>query len=224
MPPVLLKHHTPGWVFAGALLLTAVAGCVNAVSLLSAFQAVTHMTGTVAAVSIELGRGNYFIAARATGVVLCFILGAAISGFIVRKPTLDAHGRYGAALMLEGVLLVGGWVGMLADSEWGELLSAVACGLQNALATSYSGAVVRTTHLTGVVTDLGMTLGQWLAKEPIEWFRVQLHLVLMLGFTLGGALGVVGLPLFGPAVMLIPAGIVFVAGVVWTRRQSLQAQ
>lgn len=218
----VLKRHAPGWVYAGGLLLTAVAGSVNAVAVASAYHAVTHMTGTVFAISLEFSRGQTDIALRAAAVVTSFFLGAALSGFIVKQSTLHAGRRYGIALMVEGVILAGAWFGLTKQSVAGEVLAAVGCGLQNALATSYSGAIVRTTHMTGVVTDLGITIGHWLARQPVEWFRVRLHLVLLLGFTSGGALGAVVFPVLGPATLLIPAAAVFVTGLVYTVQRHLQ--
>ena len=218
----MLKRHAPGWVYAGGLLLTAAAGCVNAVAVASAYHAVTHMTGTVFAISLEFSRGQTDIALRAAAVVASFFLGAALSGFIVQQSSLHAGRRYGVALMVEGAILFGAWLGLSAHSVAGEVLAAVACGLQNALATSYSGAIVRTTHVTGVVTDLGIAIGHWLARQPVEWFRVRLHLVLLLGFTSGGALGALSVPLLGATTLLIPAVAVFVAGLVYTVQRHLQ--
>lgn len=219
---MLLKRHAPGWVYAGALLLTAVAGCVNAIAVLHAYHAVTHMTGTLASVSLEFAQGHARVGVRAIAVVFCFFIGATLSGVIVQQPSLHAGRRYGVALMLEGALLVGAWFGLRNGLVMGEVLSAIACGLQNALATSYSGAVVRTTHMTGVVTDLGIAIGQWLAQQPVEWVRVRLLLVLLLGFTLGSALGAVATPALGPQTLLIPAAVVFVTGLGWTLRRQAQ--
>lgn len=218
----MLKRHAPVWVYAGGMLLTAVAGWVNAVAVASAYHAVTHMTGTVFAVSLELGRGNTSVALRAAAVVLFFFVGATLSGVVIRQPTLHAGQRYGVALMLEGALLAGAWVGLRNASVAGEVLAAVACGLQNALATSYSGAVVRTTHMTGIVTDLGINVGHWLARQPVEWFRVRLHLVLLLGFVTGGAVGAVVHSTMGPAALLVPACVVFVAGLVYAVQRRVQ--
>jgi uncharacterized membrane protein YoaK (UPF0700 family) len=204
------------------MLLTAVAGWVNAVAVASAYHAVTHMTGTVHSVSLEFSRGNTEVALRAAAVVLFFFLGATLSGVIIRQPTLHAGQRYGVALMVEGALLAGAWVGLRSGSVAGEVLSAVACGLQNAMATSYSGAVVRTTHMTGVVTDLGINIGHWLARQPVEWFRVRLHLTLLLGFATGGAVGALVHAQLGPASLLVPAAVVFVSGGVYTAQRAWQ--
>lgn len=218
----MLKHHAPGWVYAGGMLLSAVAGCVNAVAVGSAYHAVTHMSGTVFAVSAELAHGNRVVAMRAAAVVVSFFVGATFSGFLIRQQTLHAGRRYGVALMFEGVLLAGAWLGLRANHVSGEVLAAMACGLQNALATSYSGAVLRTTHMTGVVTDLGIAIGHWLARQPTEWFRVRLHLVLLLGFTSGGAMGAFGFSVLGAATLLVPAITVFCAGVAYAIQRQLQ--
>lgn len=218
----MLKHHAPRWVYAGGMLLSAVAGCVNAVAVGSAYHAVTHMSGTVFAVSAELAHGSRDVAMRAAAVVVSFFVGATLSGALIRQQTLHAGRRYGVALIIEGVLLTGAWVGVRANHVSGEVLAAMACGLQNALATSYSGAILRTTHMTGIVTDLGIAIGHWLAREPMEWFRVRLHLVLLLGFTSGGAMGAFGFSLLGANTLLIPAVTVFCAGLAYTIQRQLQ--
>ncbi len=119
---------------------------------------------------------------------------------------------------------MGAWLGLRLGSVAGELLAATACGLQNGLATSYSGAVVRTTHMTGIVTDLGITLGHWLRRQPVEWFRVRLHLVLLLGFVLGGASGATLFGVIGPDTLLVPAVAVFLAGAGYTLQRRRQRE
>ncbi|MCA3015425.1 MAG: DUF1275 domain-containing protein [Myxococcaceae bacterium] len=219
----MLRRHTPGWVYAGGLLLTAVAGCVNAVAVASAYHAVTHMTGTLFSVSFEASRGHADVALRAAAVVACFFAGATLCGVLVRRPTLWGRRRYGVALLVEGGMLFGAWLGLRERSASGEVLAAVACGLQNALATSYSGAVVRTTHMTGIVTDLGLATGHWLRRQPVEWFRVRLHLVLLTGFVAGGAAGTAAFGRLGAETLLLPAGAVALAGTVALARRPARA-
>ncbi|MCU0702287.1 MAG: DUF1275 domain-containing protein, partial [Myxococcaceae bacterium] len=173
-------------------------------------------------VSFEASRGHVDVALRAAAVVLCFFAGAALSGFIVQQSTLHAGRRYGVALLVEAGLLFGAWLGSREHSVSGEVLAAVACGLQNALATSYSGAIIRTTHMTGIVTDLGITVGHWLRGQPVEWFRVRLHLVLLAGFFAGGALGTTAHGVLGSETLLLPAGAVGLAGTVYMLRRSAE--
>ncbi|WP_156312572.1 DUF1275 family protein [Marinagarivorans algicola] len=60
-------------------------------------------------------------------------------------------------------------------------MASSACGLQNALITIYSGAVIRTTHTTGIFTDLGIMLGSKLRGEPFDKRKALLFLVIICG-------------------------------------------
>ena len=88
----------------------------------------------------------------------------------------------------------------------------MACGLQNAMATSYSGAVIRTTHMTGILTDLGISAGLRLRGEPFGRRRVGLYLLLFAGFFTGGILGSIGYVHIGFATLLFPAALTGAAG------------
>ena len=73
---------------------------------------------------------------------------------------------------------------------WGALAAAMACGLQNAMATTFSGAVVRTTHLSGsMFTDLGIGLGHLLRGLPLQVRRLTLSGLIISGFLAGGVIG-----------------------------------
>ncbi len=87
----------------------------------------------------------------------------------------------------------------------------MAAGLQNALATSYSSAVVRTTHMTGIVTDLGVHFGHAIRGEPFEWGKVKLLGLLLGGFLLGGLLGAIAFPVLR-AYALMPPALALAAG------------
>jgi uncharacterized membrane protein YoaK (UPF0700 family) len=102
---------------------------------------------------------------------------------------------------------------MLKNGDYmGDCLAAMACGLQNAMATHYSGAVIRTTHVTGIITDLGIAVGLKLRGEPIEARRAGLLLVLLAGFFTGGILGSLGYTWIGFDTLLFPAVLTGVAG------------
>lgn len=96
----------------------------------------------------------------------------------------------------------------------------MACGLQNAMATSYSGAVIRTTHLTGVVTDLGIACGHWLRGQPVDRARFRLHAVLLLGFFSGGVLGAIGYHNIGYNTLLFPAALTGFAGLLYAAHKQ----
>lgn len=207
----------PSWVWLGAGLLAAVAGSVNAMALLGLdHEAVSHVTGTATRLGLALtspeGSVERAGAVRLALLVACFGVGALLSGVLIRSSSLVFGRTYGVALLIEAALLALA-VPLLQRGQFaGELMAASACGLQNAMATTYSGAVVRTTHLTGVVTDLGLSLGHALRGGGLDLRRIGLHAIILGGFLLGAALGGVGWARWQHAALLVPAAVCAVAG------------
>ena len=70
-------------------------------------------------------------------------------------------------------------------------LAALACGIQNGMASNYRGMIIRTTHITGVVTDLGVLIGYWLRHRKIESWRFTILILTIFSFGLGGLLGAI---------------------------------
>jgi uncharacterized membrane protein YoaK (UPF0700 family) len=209
----MLSKPIPAWILGGAGLLATVAGCVNAVGFVGFHhQALSHMSGSAAILSTELARGEGALAVHTLLVLLCFFAGCVLSGMIIRHSALQLGSRYGVALAVESALLFGAAYFLRHGVDTGDCLAAMACGLQNAMATTYSGAVIRTTHITGIITDLGITAGQALRRERIDLRRTGLHLVLVAGFVGGGFLGALGYEKFGFDALLVPAAVTGIAG------------
>jgi uncharacterized membrane protein YoaK (UPF0700 family) len=73
--------------------------------------------------------------------------------------------------------------------------------------STYSGAVVRTTHLSGMFTDLGIFLGHWLRGLPVDPRRLRLCLLIISGFFIGGIGGAAAFHQLGYAALLIPSAL-----------------
>ncbi len=180
----------PGWVEFGAFVLVFIAGMINTVGLLGfQHQAISHITGTVALLSVALISQDAAVLLHLLLIVLAFMSGAALSGFIIQNATLKLGRRYGIALLLEAIMLGLALIALVHNSDSGHLFASAACGLQNAMVSTFSGAVIRTTHLTGVVTDLGAIFGSWLRGNPIDYRKVTMFLILITGFSCGAAAG-----------------------------------
>jgi uncharacterized membrane protein YoaK (UPF0700 family) len=209
----MLSKSVPAWILAGGFVLTCIAGSINAVGFLGVHhQALSHMSGTATILSTELAGGRGGFAAHAAWVLVCFFLGCLLSGLIIRRSTLQAGRRYGVALAVESALLFAAAYFLRQGSDYGDYLATMACGLQNAMATTYSGAVIRTTHVTGIVTDLGIAAGNFIRREPVESRRVVVHLVLLGGFLVGGVLGGLGYQQWGFDTLFIPAVLTGLTG------------
>ena len=95
------------------------------------------------------------------------MLGSAFSSFFVENQALKLGRRYGVALCIEsGVLFLALWV-LLQGYTSGQYFASAACGLQNAMITTYCGAIIRTTHMSGIITDLGIMIGARLKGTPL---------------------------------------------------------
>ncbi len=213
----------PRWVWVGAGLLACVAGMVNVVGYLSfEQQAVTHLTGTTTLLGEAVAKRDLHAISRLAGVALAFMAGAALSGMIVQDSTLKLGRRYGVALVLESLLLFAAIPLFMQGRLAGPLLAAMACGLQNAMATTYSGAVIRTSHLSGMFTDLGIGLGHALRGMPLQKRRLLLCGLIISGFFTGAVLGALLFVRFGYAALAVPATITGSIGLGYAAHRQLQ--
>ncbi|MDF3837448.1 DUF1275 domain-containing transporter [Cupriavidus basilensis] len=194
-----------------ACYLAFVAGATNAGGFLAVQQYTSHMSGIVSAMADNLALGNIGLILDGLGALLSFLAGAACSAILInwgRRERL--HSEYALPLMLESALLV--CFGLLGSNlehhEWLFVPATVMVlcfimGLQNAMITKISNAEIRTTHVTGMVTDIGIELGKlfyWnLARAgnghpPVLANRQKLRVlaVLVSLFFAGGVIGALG--------------------------------
>jgi uncharacterized membrane protein YoaK (UPF0700 family) len=148
--------------------LAFVAGAVNAGGFLAIGQYTSHMTGIVSAVADNLVLGNAVLAFSGLCALASFMCGAATTAILVNWARhRRMHSEYALALALEAaLLLVFGVLGANLESYIAVffpitvILLCYMMGLQNAIVTKISQAEIRTTHVTGLVTDLGIELGK----------------------------------------------------------------
>lgn len=208
------------WVWVGAAALAFVAGIVNVVGYLGfEHQAITHLTGTTTLLGAALAGGQGDAALQLCGMVLAFVAGAALSGLLIQDSVLRLGRRYGVALTLEALLLVAAVPLFQRGLFAGPMLAAGAIGLQNAMATTYSGAVVRTSHVSGMFTDLGIMIGHALRGLPLARRRLWLCLVIISAFLAGGVAGALVFAQAGYAALYVPAVLTGATGVAYALRR-----
>jgi len=196
----------PRWVWTGAWVLAFVAGVVNVVGLLGfEHQAITHLTGNTSLLAEAVATFSFPSAQHFGALIGSFVAGCVISGFIIQDSTLQLGRRYGVALLLVSALLFASVPLLQHNSAYGMYAAAAACGLQNAMVSTYSGAVVRTTHLSGMFTDIGIFLGHALRRMPIDTRRLRLSCLVISGFFCGGIAGTVAFQHFSYLALLFPA-------------------
>lgn len=178
-------------VFIGAAVLAMIAGYVNVVMLSFFAVPVSHMSGAVSHLGISLAAADLADVLLVAAIVVGFFLGALLSGLVLRDTQFKMKRRYGALLILESGLLALTMFLALRGTNATVPLAAMACGLQNAMASSYRGLTLRTTHVTGIVTDLGALLGNRMRGRQISNWKFGLLFSVLLAFFLGGLAGAV---------------------------------
>ena len=187
-------------------LLSFLAGNVNAGGYLAAHRFVTHVTGFATLFGIDAARGRWDGAIGIASIPIYFLLGVIISAYLVdRRVHQDKRPKYALVMSLVGLCLVGAALGGYFHffGNFGSdprlkrdyLLLALLCGasgLQNAAISSSSGATVRTTHLTGLTTDLGTGLVRAFSNPKLyqsEIRATRLRLGTIAAFCSGSAVG-----------------------------------
>lgn len=181
-----------------ASMLSFVAGVVNISGVLSIQTLTTNVTGHFAFFSEEFVKGSYRSAIDFLSYILAFLFGAFLCGFLIEwmlkvKPRIS----HAIPMFFEMTILV--FVALASrkevlSSEWIARFLLTSMGIQNALVTKVSQATVRTTHLTGLFTDLGIEMSQLLFhRSKIEGRTlsrsIQLRFAIISFFFFGGVLG-----------------------------------
>jgi uncharacterized membrane protein YoaK (UPF0700 family) len=213
--PVL--RQLPRWAWIGGGALAFVAGLINAAGYMGfRHQSISNLTGSTTLLGISVGTGDGGEALHWALSLLAFMLGAMASGAVVQKSTLKLGRPYGVALLLESLLLFAAVP--LLDREWsaGLWLAAMACGLQNGMVSAYSGAVFRTTHVSGMFTDLGIYLGHRLRGLEVDALRVRVCVLVIGSFMLGGVGGALLFEHLRERSLLIPAVLTGLCGALYS--------
>lgn len=194
-------------------VLAFVAGATNAGGFLAVGQYTSHMTGVVSAMAENIVLGQVSLALAGLAALLSFIVGAMTTAILVNwGMRRSLRSAYSLPLLLEAALLL--LFGLLGASlglhtallvPVTVLLLCFMMGLQNAVISKISHAEIRTTHVTGLVTDLGIELGKLVyfnrlvGAGPVRASRVRMrNQSLLIGlFFVGGVSGAVGFQLAG---------------------------
>ncbi|WP_374073489.1 YoaK family protein [Bdellovibrio bacteriovorus] len=208
------------------------AGLLNIGGFMACHRFVSHVTGFATFFGYEVSQGDELHAWGMLVVPLFFLFGAMLSGQLVdlrlklhKKPKY--YIAFGLVFLLTLVVFAGGLLGYFGI--FGEPLQSIhgyvllmllclICGTQNGTITTVSKSVIRTSHLTGITTDLGIGLIRILNHRKLgdhtenEWKATMMRLGIIFFFGFGSVLGGYAFSRFGYGGFLIPvltSGILF---------------
>jgi len=197
-------------------ILAFVAGAVNAGGFLAVGRYTSHMTGAISSMADELVMGEMLLVVGGFAMLVAFLLGAMSTAILINwGRRRELHGQYALPLLAEAaLLLVFGLLGsgirtayeLIAPAT--VLLLCFVMGLQNAIITKASQAEIRTTHMTGIVTDIGIELGRLVYRNHVKEFdrihrvkvdrgKLAIHLTILALFIVGGVCGAFAFKLLG---------------------------
>jgi uncharacterized membrane protein YoaK (UPF0700 family) len=206
-------------------LLAFNAGAINAGGFLLVGLYTSHMTGFVSMLADNVVLGNLALVLGAVGALLAFTSGAAATAMLVNWSRQNwLRSEVALPLLIEALLLLAfGLLGATFSRQTPfavpltVLMLAFIMGLQNALVSKMSASQIRTTHMTGVITDIGIELGKMLywnhsARAPesrVRANRIKLRLygTLLACFVAGGLVGALGFKHVG-FIWVVPLSVI----------------
>lgn len=217
-----------------ATILSFVAGLVNVAGFIAVQKLTTNVTGHFAFFMGEVYEMHFNTALVYLLYVLFFLLGAFTSSIVVEYMAKRNNKLiYVIPVLVESLILLmvavsGTWL-LVVNADIIAFSLLFAMGLQNALVTKISGSVVRTTHLTGLFTDLGIELSQLFFYNKADQRSrllesIGLRMAIITSFFVGGVLGAVLYKQIGLLVLIGAAAILFVGVLVdhWSLIRAAQ--
>jgi uncharacterized membrane protein YoaK (UPF0700 family) len=223
-----------------ACILAAIAGALNT----AAFHAVgffsANMTGNVSALSDHAAAADWLVSGFYLSIVLAFVLGASVSTLLINAGrrrqlrSIYAIGILAEALLMTALALTELFLGPHQKGPTLILGLSFLMGIQNAVVTRISDARVRTTHVSGMSTDIGIELSMLLdiarGREPTEEaapyrMKLRLHTQTVLSFLAGGVVGVLLYQSIGNQLLFAAAAVLFaIAGSAIIKAHTTERQ
>lgn len=183
------------FVFAVGLLLSLNSGYINGLCLSglltnqgSLQQAVSSVTGTYTRAGLSLAEGDMGNFGLDMGLIFCFILGSTVSGFM--NPKAIPHKlvpSYGPTFLFGSLCMIASSIAAAVAPGTRSLyyFAAMANGVQNGMSSTYTANLIRTSHLTGTSTDIGLIFGQMLRGNWKNYWKFKVLIGLAISFWVG---------------------------------------
>ncbi|NLB33985.1 MAG: DUF1275 domain-containing protein [Tissierellia bacterium] len=165
--------------------LTFLAGTVNICAIVFLELTITHYTGTLSNAAIALANGEFTKFSETLSCVVTFFLGSIISGYInyERKSNLT---KYDSILPILFGITMHITVNITVNSMILLSVISLGMGIQNGTYIKLKGILVRTTHMTGHLTDAGFCLGSLLHGNRDDAWKLMFYMSSILLFFFGG--------------------------------------
>lgn len=191
------------------LSLRFIAGYLSALTIIIFSQMVAGHTGSITNLAMNLVVGDYSDMLRVLLIILSFFLGTIASGFIYPKENKNTQRKYSPYFFITGIIFI-----IVSQNNYHSFhflaYITFVLGLQNGMFVYYKGLIVRTTILTGPITDIGTAIGKSLRGYDLDHWKLHFHSANVVFYFLGALLGTF-LTYFTSWNALIVAGLIDIA-------------
>lgn len=206
------------YIFVGAVVLAFLAATLNVHFILSFGVSVSHVTGDISRLAQVFVDSNLKYSKeiiQAFLSIIGFLSGAILSGFLLHGRTFAFKRPYGKAIIVMGLVMFVVCFLEGRHTYTAVFLAALVCGAQNAMSTFYRGLIVRTTHLTGILTDVGQMIGMRISGAKIEKWKVYCQVSVLLVFFAGVYCGALLHLKFPKQETFLIASAYLLVGITW---------
>lgn len=191
------------------LLLRFVAGYINVMTILLFAQMLAGHTGSLTTAAMLFADGDIDAMFRVLGMTFSFFVGTIVSGYFYPKDKFHPRLQYGTFLIVMGIILF-----LFATFGSNTMLFltyiSFSLGLQNGMFVFYKALVVRTTILTGTITDIGVEIGRKIKGISTDQWKMRFHIINVICFMLGASSGM-AVYLYTDWSLLLVAAIIDIA-------------
>ena len=174
------------WIYS----LTFLSGVLNTIGIVFFSSSLSHFTGSISNLVTAIFNKNFNTALYIFLMIFFFAFGSFVSGFFTNERTFNFQKRYGFILLYIGICLG------IITFFWRILpfpfliYLPFLLGLQNGMMLGYKGVIIRTTHISGHLTDFGAYLGHYIRGNKGDLKKSIKSLISILSFMFGGVLGI----------------------------------
>lgn len=197
------------WIGWGTFL----AGAINICAIVLFGMTITHYTGNISNAAIALGRGEILIFIKLLSYIILFFIGSIIAGLLYheQKPGIS---KYNAIIpILFGIILLVSFE-LISNNAVFLGIFAFGMGIKNGAYIKIRGVLIRTTHMTGYLTDAAFSIGAVIRGHHEEAWKLYFYLLSIFNFFVGGVVSTIIIKLIGIRAIEVLAILYILNGVL----------
>ena len=200
------------------IILAHLAGFINTVSVFCfSGMTVSHVTGLLSKLAVSIITLDMDACLQLLSIVSAFFVGAVAAGIATGERAFYLHKIYGYIILAIGLLIL---IPFFFESWVSVMLLAFLMGLQNGMVVSFNGILVRMTHMTGNLTDIGVYIGYKIRGDKKEKpIACLVPAAAFLGFFLGGMIGILLHIFIGSYGFVVASAVYLLLGAIYFRLQ-----